>query len=123
MVPWVQHLSGLQWRSMEGCISTATVARLREDRTAVFVPAVRRWAIMRPEEIMPKAPQLWKGWPACQTCNGAGVEYGETCIGCGGSGRDTDCCSKCEERGIGFNDDGVFLCEDCLFEEQVGAAR
>ena len=69
-----------------------------------------------------KAPQIWKAWPTCQTCDGKGVEYGETCIGCGGSGRDAECCSKCTERGIGFNDDGEFLCEDCLFDKQTDDA-
>lgn len=27
-------------------------------------------------------------------------------------------CERCDQEGIGFNDDGAFLCEDCLFEEQ-----
>lgn len=31
--------------------------------------------------------------PKCQECDGKGVDpWGETCIGCGGSGRDPDCC-------------------------------
>lgn len=25
-------------------------------------------------------------------------------------------CEKCSEKGIGFNDDGEWLCEDCMFE-------
>lgn len=57
-------------------------------------------------------------WPKCPSCEGKGVvEYGETCWTCGGVGRDPKCCEKCEEPGIGFNDDGEFLCEDCAFEE------
>ncbi len=30
-------------------------------------------------------------------------------------------CERCSEDGIGHNEDGVFLCEDCLFEEQCQA--
>lgn len=26
-------------------------------------------------------------------------------------------CEKCSEMGIGFNDDGEWLCEDCHFED------
>ena len=26
-------------------------------------------------------------------------------------------CERCNEPGVAFNDDGEFLCEDCLFEE------
>lgn len=25
-------------------------------------------------------------------------------------------CEKCDEPGVGYNDDGRWLCEDCLFE-------
>lgn len=25
-------------------------------------------------------------------------------------------CDQCDERGIGCNDDGDYLCEDCMFE-------
>lgn len=32
---------------------------------------------------------------------------------------DQDRCERCRQDGIGFNEDGVFLCEDCLFEEAV----
>lgn len=35
-----------------------------------------------------------------------------------------DTCEQCGDAGIGFTDDGEFLCEDCLFEsfmdEQLG---
>ena len=30
-------------------------------------------------------------------------------------------CDRCEEQAVGFNDDGEFLCEDCLFEEACTA--
>ena len=29
-------------------------------------------------------------------------------------------CDQCEEDAIGFSDEGVALCEDCLFEEALG---
>jgi hypothetical protein len=25
-------------------------------------------------------------------------------------------CEQCDEPGVGYNDDGEFLCEDCMFE-------
>lgn len=25
-------------------------------------------------------------------------------------------CDNCNERGVGFNDEGEWLCEDCMFE-------
>lgn len=53
-------------------------------------------------------------WPKCQTCEGKGTNWFETCIGCGGTGRDPNCCDLCEERAVGFNDDGEPLCEDCI---------
>lgn len=28
-----------------------------------------------------------------------------------------DPCEKCQEPGIGFNDDGEWLCEDCHFDD------
>ena len=28
-------------------------------------------------------------------------------------------CRGCEQDGVGYNDDGVFMCEDCLFEWAV----
>lgn len=31
-------------------------------------------------------------------------------------------CDRCSEPGIGYNDDGVFLCEDCIFEEAAEQA-
>ena len=56
----------------------------------------------------------------CDACDGTGVdEYYDTCLGCGGSGRDPDCCEKCDQDGIGHTDDGDFLCEDCLFEQSL----
>lgn len=30
-------------------------------------------------------------------------------------------CERCSEPGIAYNDDGDWLCEDCLFEEQIEA--
>lgn len=30
----------------------------------------------------------------------------------------TKCC-RCSEHGVGYNEDGDFLCEDCMFEEAV----
>lgn len=27
-------------------------------------------------------------------------------------------CERCIEPGVAYNEDGVWLCEDCLFEEQ-----
>jgi hypothetical protein len=32
-----------------------------------------------------------------------------------------DKCEKCSAPGVGFNDDGEFLCEDCLFEHACDA--
>lgn len=29
-------------------------------------------------------------------------------------------CDQCDEPGVGFNEDGDFLCEDCLFDERCG---
>lgn len=61
-------------------------------------------------------------WPTCFTCGGKGREStGETCMGCGGSGRDPECCERCEDEGIGFDEDGHFLCPDCIFEAQMKA--
>lgn len=28
-------------------------------------------------------------------------------------------CDECPEPGIGYSEDGVFLCEDCLFEDMM----
>jgi hypothetical protein len=30
-------------------------------------------------------------------------------------------CERCSEDGVGYNEDGEFLCGDCLFEEQCEA--
>ena len=62
-----------------------------------------------------------KPWPKCNICEGSGVDYGETCRGCGGSGRDPDCCENtgCGEPAVGFTDEGVYLCEGCLFEHET----
>lgn len=29
-------------------------------------------------------------------------------------------CARCSEDGVGYNDDGDMLCEDCMFEEVLG---
>lgn len=31
-------------------------------------------------------------------------------------------CRRCREPAVGYNDNGEFLCEDCLFEEAVDEA-
>lgn len=31
-------------------------------------------------------------------------------------------CKHCQEPGIGYNDDGELLCEDCLFDEAIDEA-
>jgi hypothetical protein len=28
-------------------------------------------------------------------------------------------CKNCQEPGVGYNDDGEFLCEDCLLDEAI----
>lgn len=28
----------------------------------------------------------------------------------------------CQEQGVGYTDDGLFLCEDCMFEEMTRCA-
>jgi hypothetical protein len=28
-------------------------------------------------------------------------------------------CCRCRENGVGFNDDGDFLCEDCIADEII----
>lgn len=33
----------------------------------------------------------------------------------------TPICDRCDEPGVGYNEDGDFLCEDCMFEEFVEA--
>jgi len=58
-----------------------------------------------------------KPWPECTACDGSGLDWGETCLLCGGKGRDPNCCEKCDQPGVGFNDDGVYLCGDCLLDE------
>ena len=55
-------------------------------------------------------------WPDCPCCEGRGRDWGETCAACGGTGRDSQCCTLCTEPAVGWNDDGEQLCEDCLFE-------
>lgn len=30
-----------------------------------------------------------------------------------------DKCERCSEPHIGCNEDGIFLCEDCMFEELI----
>ena len=64
---------------------------------------------------------LSETWPKCTACGGSGLDdyENENCLGCGGTGRDPNCCKRCEEPGVGFNDDGDFLCEDCMFEEAI----
>ncbi len=60
------------------------------------------------------------GWPYCIDCRRSGVdEWGGTCLRCGGSGRDLEACEKCDQRGVGWTDDGEFLCEDCLFNQMA----
>lgn len=50
-------------------------------------------------------------------CEGSGTdEWGGTCMCCGGNGRDPDCCEQCDQIGVGFNEDGEYLCEECMFE-------
>lgn len=34
--------------------------------------------------------------------------------------RTTEECEKCVCDGIGWSEDGVWLCEDCLFEQYTG---
>lgn len=52
----------------------------------------------------------------CPNCEGSGLLLGDYCLTCGGNGKDPESCEQCDENGVGFNDDGEFLCEDCLFE-------
>ena len=44
----------------------------------------------------------------CDTCRGTGLEWGETCISCGGSS------VVCETCGGSFDDDKCFGCEGTM---------
>ena len=65
----------------------------------------------------------------CTKCGGEGTLYTSrhggndpdvwpigTCDACGGSGNAVCEARGCSEHGVGFNDDGELLCEDCLLE-------
>lgn len=53
----------------------------------------------------------------CPNCDGSTVVDGDPCAVCHGTGRDPKLCEKCTEPGVGFSEDGEFLCEDCIFEK------
>ena len=56
----------------------------------------------------------------CLVCCGAGVEYGETCLTCGGSGDEppVDTCDVCEcamkyKRICDYALSSLYVCSDC----------
>lgn len=55
----------------------------------------------------------------CPDCKDGRHPDGEKCRYCCGTGQDPEGCDRCSEEGIGFDDDGTFLCEDCLFEQMM----
>jgi hypothetical protein len=58
-------------------------------------------------------------WMTCDPCCGSGVDYGETCVTCGGFGwirAVTPFCPDCE---LPANDgDGVVSCPNCGWSEE-----
>lgn len=57
--------------------------------------------------------------PDCPVCQGDGGESeDEICPDCMGLGIDPSACDWCGEMGEAHNHDGVFLCGNCLLEDE-----